>query len=41
VIVTTLEGLGAAAENAPALAVIVIGENVRLAEELSWLASRR
>ncbi|HYS44792.1 MAG TPA: SAM-dependent methyltransferase, partial [Rhizomicrobium sp.] len=38
VIVTTLAGLPAAAETAPALAVIVIGENVRLAEELSWLA---
>jgi len=37
VIVTTLGGLAAAAENAPALAIIVIGENVRLAEELSWL----
>ena len=32
VIVTTLGGLPAAAENAPALAIIVIGENVRLAE---------
>jgi uroporphyrin-III C-methyltransferase len=39
VIVTTLAGLAAAAEIAPALAIIVIGENVRLAEELSWLAS--
>jgi uroporphyrin-III C-methyltransferase len=38
VILTTLGGLAAAAENAPALAIIVIGENVRLAEELSWLA---
>jgi uroporphyrin-III C-methyltransferase len=39
VIVTTLAGLAAAAENAPALAIIVIGQNVRLAKELSWLAS--
>jgi uroporphyrin-III C-methyltransferase len=38
VIVTTLSGLPAAAENAPALAILVIGENVRLAGELSWLA---
>jgi uroporphyrin-III C-methyltransferase len=38
VIVTTLGKLAAAAETAPALAVIVIGENVRLANELSWLA---
>ena len=38
VIVTTLAGLPAAAENAPALAILVIGENVRLASELSWLA---
>ena len=38
VIVTTLAGLASAAENAPALAIIVIGENVRLANELSWLA---
>jgi uroporphyrin-III C-methyltransferase len=41
VIVTTLGGLGAAAETAPALAIIVIGENVRLAEELSWLAKTK
>jgi uroporphyrin-III C-methyltransferase len=39
VIVTTLAGLAAAAADAPALAIIVIGENVKLAEELSWLAS--
>ncbi|HEY0265640.1 MAG TPA: uroporphyrinogen-III C-methyltransferase [Rhizomicrobium sp.] len=39
VIVTTLGGLARAAENAPALAIIVIGENVRLADELSWLAA--
>jgi len=39
VIVTTLGGLGAAAEKSPALAIIVIGENVKLAEELNWLAA--
>jgi uroporphyrin-III C-methyltransferase len=39
VIITTLGGLAAAAQDAPALAIIVIGENVTLAEELSWLAS--
>jgi uroporphyrin-III C-methyltransferase len=38
VVITTLAGLPAAAENAPALAVLVIGENVGLARELSWLA---
>lgn len=38
VIVTNLAGLSAAAETAPALSVLVIGENVRLAGELSWLA---
>ena len=38
VVITTLAGLPAAAENAPALAVMVIGENVGLARELSWLA---
>ena len=37
VIVTTLGGLGAAAAKAPALSIIVIGENVRLREELDWL----
>jgi uroporphyrin-III C-methyltransferase len=41
VIVTTLARLGAAAGDAPALAIIVIGENVRLAEELSWFAPAR
>ena len=41
VIVTTLGGLAAAAETAPALAILVIGENVTLAKELSWLASAR
>jgi uroporphyrin-III C-methyltransferase len=35
---TTLEGLPAAAQSAPALAIMVIGENVRLAKELNWLA---
>jgi siroheme synthase len=39
VIVTTLGGLAAAAESAPALSIIVIGENVALAKDLSWLAS--
>ena len=39
VIVTTLAGLGRAAEDSPALAIIVIGENVTLAEELGWLAA--
>jgi len=38
VIVTTLAGLPAAAENAPALSILVIGENVRLAGQLNWLA---
>ncbi len=37
-IITTLGDLAAAAETAPALSIIVIGENVRLAGELSWLA---
>jgi uroporphyrin-III C-methyltransferase len=39
VIVTTLEGL-AAVETGSAPSIIVIGENVRLAAELSWLAPR-
>jgi len=39
--VTSLAGLAAAAETAPALAIFVIGKNVKLAEELSWLASAR
>ena len=38
VTITTLDGLAAAAQNAPALAIIVIGKNVMLAKELSWLA---
>jgi len=37
VTITTLAGLPAAAEKAPALAVMVIGENVGLAHELDWL----
>jgi uroporphyrin-III C-methyltransferase len=39
-ILTSLGGLAAAAEKAPAVSIIVIGENVRLAGELSWLAER-
>jgi uroporphyrin-III C-methyltransferase len=38
VTITTLGALPAAAETAPALAIMVIGENVRLAGELNWLA---
>jgi uroporphyrin-III C-methyltransferase len=38
VTITTLAKLPAAAEGAPALAVLVIGQNVALAGELSWLA---
>jgi uroporphyrin-III C-methyltransferase len=41
VTVTTLGGMAKAAENAPALAIIVIGENVKLANELSWLAKTK
>jgi uroporphyrin-III C-methyltransferase len=37
VTVTTLGELAAAVEKAPALAIIVIGANVALAKELSWL----
>jgi uroporphyrin-III C-methyltransferase len=40
VIVTTLAGLGEAAERSPALSIIVIGENVNLARELAWLERR-
>jgi uroporphyrin-III C-methyltransferase len=40
VIVTDLAGLGAAAEKAPALSIIVVGENVRLREELNWLGKK-
>ena len=39
VIVTSLEGLGTAAENSPAISIIVIGENVRLRAELDWLTA--
>ena len=38
VTITTLAQLPAAAEGAPALAVLVIGQNVALADELNWLA---
>jgi uroporphyrin-III C-methyltransferase len=38
VIVTTLDNLGAAAQTAEPLSIIVVGENVKLAGELSWLA---
>jgi len=41
VIVTTIGGLAAAAEASPALSIIVIGENVKLAGELNWLARAR
>ena len=36
--VTTLGGMAEAAETAPALAIIVLGQNVALATELAWLA---
>jgi uroporphyrin-III C-methyltransferase len=36
-IVTDLRHLAAAAEQAPALSIIIIGQNVKLASELSWL----
>lgn len=39
VIITTLGELANAAENGPQLAIIVVGENVKLAQELSWLVS--
>jgi uroporphyrin-III C-methyltransferase len=38
VTITTLANLPAAAQTAPTLAILVIGENVRLAEELNWMA---
>ena len=38
VIITTLANLPAAAATAPTLAILVIGENVRLADELNWMA---
>jgi len=37
VIVTTLAKLGEAAEAAPPLSILVVGENVRFREELDWL----
>ena len=37
VTVTDLKGLGAAAQKAPALCIIVVGENVKLRQELEWL----
>jgi len=40
VIVTDLAGLGAAAEKAPALSIIVVGENVRLRDDLDWLGRK-
>jgi len=40
VIVTTLEGLGAAAEQSPAICIIVIGQNVLLRDQLDWLAGQ-
>jgi uroporphyrin-III C-methyltransferase len=40
VTVTDLKGLGAAAEKAPALSIIVVGENVRLRAELDWLGKK-
>jgi len=39
-VITTLAGLPAAAENSASLSIMVIGENVRLASELSWLAEQ-
>ncbi len=39
VIVTTLKELGTAAETSEPLCIIVVGENVKLATELNWLAS--
>jgi uroporphyrin-III C-methyltransferase len=41
VTLTTIGGLAAAAEASPALSIIVIGENVKLAGELNWLAKAR
>ena len=35
--VTTLAGLGAAAERSPPLSIIVVGKNVRLRQALDWL----
>jgi uroporphyrin-III C-methyltransferase len=38
---TTLDGLAEAAANAPALAIIVVGENVALAKDLAWCVPGR
>jgi uroporphyrin-III C-methyltransferase len=38
--VTTLADLAEAAEKAPPLSIIVIGENVRLRDELDWLSNK-
>jgi len=38
VTITTLGGLGEAAAASPPISIIVIGENVKLREELNWLA---
>lgn len=38
---TTLDGLAEAAADAPALAIIVVGENVALAKDLAWCAPGR
>ena len=38
VTVTTLGQLGEAAAASPTLSILVIGENVRLRQELDWLA---
>jgi uroporphyrin-III C-methyltransferase len=37
VTVTTLGGLGEAAATQPPLSILVVGENVRLRENLNWL----
>ena len=37
VTVTTLQGLGEAAAANPALSILVVGENVRLREQLNWI----
>jgi uroporphyrin-III C-methyltransferase len=39
VFITNLGGLAETAEKSPALAIIVIGENVKLAQDLNWLAA--
>ena len=40
VIVTTLEKLGEAAAASPSISIIVIGENVKLRDELDWLTRK-